>query len=106
MLSQQGHPPRLTPLFSTNTTGSRALSETCPFAAAFGVGIFICIVSAVANAFLLSTVLPYAAILIKRDAAAGIAAILLVRQMLRWSRQRNQLIRERVRVAAELNHEI
>jgi hypothetical protein len=97
--------PPISP-FSTNTTGSRLPSDRSIFAAACGIGVFICMISAVANAFLLSTGLPFAGMLMKCDAAGGIAAILLVRQLLRWSRERNQLLRDRVRIAAGLNHEI
>jgi hypothetical protein len=42
----------------------------------------------------------------KCDAAGGIAAILLVWKLLRWSRERNQLVRERARIVAGLNHEV
>lgn len=96
--------PRTAHVFSTNTPGIP--SDTFIFAAGCAVGVFICIVSAVANAFLLSTGVPYAGTLMKCDAAGGIAAILLVWQLLRWSRERNQLVRERARVIAELNHEV
>jgi hypothetical protein len=98
--------PRTAHVFSTNTPAAGIPSDTFIFAAGCAVGVFICIVSAVANAFLLSTGVPYAGTLMKCDAAGGIAAILLVWQLLRWSRERNQLVRERARIIAELNHEV
>jgi hypothetical protein len=73
---------------------------------AFAIGIFICFVSAVANAFLLSTGVPVARILMKVNAAGGVVAILLIWKLLRWSRERNSLIRQRDRVIEGLNHEI
>ena len=68
--------------------------------------MFICFVSAVANAFLVSTGHPVAKILKNFNAVGGVVAILLVWRLLRWSRERNQLIRERAEVVAGLNHEV
>jgi hypothetical protein len=81
-------------------------SDRMILAAAVGVGIFICVASAIANAFLLSTGQPFARTLIKCDAAGAVVAILLVWKLLRWSRERNELARQRARIAAELNREI
>ncbi len=50
--------------------------------------------------------IPGAAALVKWNAAAGVLSILLIFKLLRWSRERNQLIRERERVAMQLNHEV
>lgn len=44
--------------------------------------------------------------LVKWNAAAGIVSILLVWRLLRWSREHNELIRERDRIAMQLNHEV
>ncbi len=76
------------------------------FAAAVTSGIFICAASAIANAFLLKTGLPFAKLLMKIDAAGAIAAILLIWRLLRWSRERNDLARERAQIVARLNHEV
>jgi hypothetical protein len=84
----------------------RPLSESVILAVAFAVGIFICVVSAVANAFLIATGIPFAGVLMKCDAVGGVVAVLLVWKLLRWSRERNQLARERVRIITELNHEV
>ncbi len=85
---------------------ARPLSDMLILSIAFVVGIFICIVSAIANAFLLSTGVPAARLLMKFNAVGGIVAILLVWRLLRWSRERNQLVRERAKIVVELNHEI
>jgi 4-amino-4-deoxy-L-arabinose transferase-like glycosyltransferase len=73
---------------------------------AFAVGVFICFVSAIANAFFLATSDPVARIVQKGNAVGGVVAILLVWRLLRWSRERNQLVRERAAVVAGLNHEV
>ncbi len=91
---------------SSNLRLIQPLSEKVILAVAFAVGMFICCVSAVANAFLLATGHPAARILMKFDAAGGVIAILLVWRLLRWSRERNQLARERAELVIQLNHEI
>src|SRR5438477_7580366 len=81
----------------------RPLSDRLILIVAFAVGMFICCVSAVANAFLLASGHPAAPLLMKCDAAGGVVAILLVWRLLRWSRQRNELARERAEVVVHLN---
>src|SRR5512142_1112153 len=92
---------------------SRALPDRFMLGTAFAIGIFICLVSAIANAFLLSTSVPAAKLFMKINAAGGMVAILLIWKLLRWSRERNSLIRQRDRerrLAYEqitsLNHEL
>lgn len=87
-------------------TVPRTPSDAKIMVIAFAVGLFICFVSAVANAFLLGTGDPVAKILQKCNAVGGVVAILLIWRLLRWSRERNQLIRERATVVAGLNHEV
>jgi hypothetical protein len=84
----------------------RPLSDKLILSVALCVGLFICFVSAVANAFLLRTQLPAAPLLMKFNAAGGVIAMLLVWRLLRWSRERNALLRERAKVVVQLNHEI
>jgi hypothetical protein len=84
----------------------KPLSDRFILAVAFSVGAFICIVSAVTNALLLSTGHPAAMLLVQCDAAAGIVSILLTWKLLRWSRERNELLRERDRMILALNHEV
>jgi signal transduction histidine kinase len=76
---------------------SRPLSDRFILGMAFAIGIFICFASAVANAFLLSAGVPAAKLLMKVNAAGGVVAILLIWKLLRWSRERNSLIRQRDR---------
>jgi len=85
---------------------ARPLSDKLILCVAFIVGLFICMVSAVANAFLLKTQHPAAPLLMKFNAAGGIIAMLLVWRLLRWSRERNSLLRQRAVIAMQLNHEI
>ncbi len=84
----------------------RPMSDRLILAIAFSVGIFICAVSWLANTALLACGYPAAMSLVKCDAAGGVIAILLMWRLLRWSRERNQLIRERARIVTELNHEV
>ena len=84
----------------------RPLSHRVILGVAFAIGIFICFVSAVANAFLLSIGVPAANLLMKVNAAGGVVAILLIWKLLRWSRERNSLIRQRDRVIEGLNHKV
>jgi hypothetical protein len=84
----------------------RPMSDTLILGVAFVVGLFICVVSAVANAFLLKTQHAAAPLLMKCNAVGGVIAMLLVWRLLRWSRERNQLLRERAEVVVQLNHEI
>jgi hypothetical protein len=84
----------------------KPLSDRFILAVAFSVGTFICIVSAVTNALLLTSGHPAAMLLVQCDAAAGIVAILLTWRLLRWSRERNELLRERDRTILALNHEV
>jgi hypothetical protein len=84
----------------------RPLSDKLILGVAFVVGLFICIISAVANAFLLKTQHPVAPVLMKFNAVGGMIAMLLVWRLLRWSRERNELLRERAKVVVQLNHEI
>lgn len=84
----------------------KPLSDRFILAVAFAVGAFICIVSALTNELLLMVAHPAAALLVQCDAAAGIAAILLTWKLLRWSRERNELLRQRDRMILALNHEV
>jgi hypothetical protein len=85
---------------------ARPLSDNLILAVAFAVGLFICVISAVANAFLLRTGHPAAPLMMKFNAVGGVFAMLLVWRLLRWSRERNALLRERAEVVVQLNHEI
>jgi hypothetical protein len=82
------------------------ISDRSVLAIAFSVGIFICLLSAMANVGLLATAYPFGRILSRCNTAIGVVAILLNWRLLRWSRERNQLMRERVKVIVGLNHEI
>lgn len=107
MWSRKGHPSPSRG--SSSRVGARLirpLSDRLILCIAFLVGLFICIVSAVANAFLLASGHPAAPMLMKFNAVGGVVAILLVWRLLRWSRQRNELARERDEVVVQLNHEI
>jgi hypothetical protein len=73
---------------------------------AFAVGVFICLLSAMANVGLLAIAQPFGGVLSRCNTAGGVVAILLIWRLLRWSRERNQLMRERVKVIVGLNHEI
>jgi hypothetical protein len=85
----------------------KPLSDRFILAVAFSVGAFICVVSAIANALLLRMIShPAATVLVQCDAAAGIASILLTWKLLRWSRERNELLRQRDRMILALNHEV
>jgi hypothetical protein len=84
----------------------QTLSDRFILAVAFSVGLVIVVLSSVTNHALLRCNLPGAAGLVKWNAAAGILSILLVWRLLRWSRERNELIRERDRIAMQLNHEV
>jgi hypothetical protein len=84
----------------------RPMSDKLILGVALLVGLFICVISAVANAFLLKTQHPAAPIMMKFNAAGGVIAMLLVWRLLRWSRERNELLRERAEVVVQLNHEI
>jgi hypothetical protein len=84
----------------------KPLSDRFILAVAFCVGAFICTVSAVTNALLLISGHPAAMLLVQCDAAAGIASILLTWKLLRWSRERNELLRQRDRMILALNHEV
>ncbi len=94
-------------------SASQPLSDRFILGMAFAIGIFICFVSAIANAFLVSTGAPVAKLLMKVNAAGGVIAILLIWKLLRWSRERNSLIRQRDRERklayeqiTKLNHEL
>jgi hypothetical protein len=91
---------------SEGTSDPRPLSDKFILGIALAIGVFICFVSALANAFLLSTRVPSANVFMKVNAAGGVVAILLVWKLLRWSRERNALIRQRDTAAEALNHEI
>ncbi|MGI9101630.1 MAG: hypothetical protein ACR2IF_04210 [Terriglobales bacterium] len=82
------------------------MSDRLILAIAASVGIFICVISWLANSALLACGYPAAMSLVKCDAAGGIITIVLIWRLLRWSRERNQLIRERVKIVTELNHEV
>jgi hypothetical protein len=84
----------------------KPLSDRFILAVAFSVGAFICIISAATNALLLTSGYPAASLLVQCDAAAGIASILLTWRLLRWSRERNELLRQRDRMILALNHEV
>ncbi|MGZ4825258.1 MAG: hypothetical protein ACXVZR_14130 [Terriglobales bacterium] len=84
----------------------KPLSDRFILAVAFSVGAFICVVSATTNALLLIIRHPAAMLLVQCDAAAGIASILLTWKLLRWSRERNELLRQRDRMILALNHEV
>ena len=84
----------------------KPLSDRFILAVAFSVGAFICVVSATTNALLVMIAPPAATVLVQCDAAAGIASILLTWKLLRWSRERNELLRQRDRMILALNHEV
>ena len=84
----------------------KPLSDRFILTVAFAVGAFICVVSAATNALLLAYRHPAATILVQCDAAAGIASILLTWRLLRCSRERNELLRQRDRMILALNHEV
>ncbi len=88
------------------SSDSQPLSDSVILGIALAIGFFICVVSALANAFLISTRVPAAQLWIKVNAAGGIVAILLTWKLLRWSRERNRLIRQRDSAREGLNHEI
>jgi hypothetical protein len=80
-------------------------SDKSVLAIAFAVGIFICLLSAVANAGMLG-IPNIGRVLCRVNTAGEVIAILLVWRLLRWSRERHSLIRERAKVIVGLNHEI
>jgi hypothetical protein len=82
------------------------LSDRFLLAVAFTVGSAIAVLSSVTNQALMHCDIPAAASLVKWNAAAGVLSILLIWKLLRWSRERNELIRERDRVIIALNHEV
>lgn len=82
------------------------LSDRMILIVAFSVGLLICLMSAFANAFLLSVGTPFSRMLMKYNVAGSVVAILLVWRLLRWARERNELARERMRIVFELNHQI
>ncbi len=95
-----------TPLNFPSFSATSRTSDRSALAIAFAVGMFICLLSALANVALLSAATPVGRALSKCNTICGVVAILLVWRLLRWSRERNQLMRERVKVIAGLNHEI
>ena len=81
-------------------------SDKAALAITFAVGIFICLLSAIANVGILGIQSPAARVLSRANTAGEVIAILLLWRLLRWSRERNSLIRERAKVIVGLNHEI
>ena len=82
------------------------LSDRFLLAVAFSVGSVIAVLSSITNRALMQCNIPGAIGLVKWNVAAGIVSILLVWRLLRWSRERNELLRERDRIAMQLNHEV
>ncbi len=95
-----------TPLNFPAFSATSRTSDRSALVIAFAVGLFICLLSALANVAFLSTASPLGKALSRCNTACGVVAILMIWRLLRWSRERNQLLRERVKVVAGLNHEI
>lgn len=94
------------PLHFPALSVSPRASDRSALAIAFAVGVLVCLLSAMANVGLLAIANPFGRALARFNTAGGVVAILLIWRLLRWSRERNQLMRERVKVIVGLNHEI
>ena len=104
---------RLTsPVLSTRKLSStrrlvlvRSVSDAAILGTAFITGIVLCGNAAIANAFIFR--LGGAAdILVRFNQILLLAVIFLLWKLLRWGRERNELLRERNKIIVELNHTI
>ncbi len=84
----------------------KPLSDRFLLAVAFSVGSAIALLSTFTNEMLMQCNIPGAISLVKWNAAAGVLSVLLVFKLMRWVRERNRLLRERERIATQLNHEV
>ncbi len=84
----------------------KPLSDRFLLAVAFTVGSVIALLSTATDQLLMQCNIPGATDLVKWNAAAGVLSVLLIFKLMRWSRERNQLLRERERIATQLNHEV
>jgi hypothetical protein len=73
---------------------------------AIAVGSAIAVLSSLTDQVLVHYNVPGATGMVKWNVAAGLLSVLLTWKLLRWSRERNELLRERERVAMQLNHEV
>ncbi len=90
----------------SNSQPIKPLSDRFLLLVATTVGGAIALLATLTDQLLLQCSIPGAVGLVKWNTAAGVLAVLLIFRLLRWSRERNELLRERDRIAMQLNHEV
>ncbi len=83
-----------------------SVSDAAILITAFIVGVVLCWNAAVANAFMSKVAGAAANLLVTFNQVLMFVVIFLVWKLLRWGRERNELLRERNRITAQLNHTI
>ncbi len=84
----------------------RSVSDAAILATAFITGVFLCWNAGIANAFMFKVGGPAAGILVRSNQFLMLVVIFQLWKLLRWGRERNDLLHERNKVTVRLNHTI